>query len=69
MTIKELLRAHRLASDSARTAKTVKARETDFDLITVIARQLRRLRKNGETPGMAGTARKGKAATKTSGAL
>jgi hypothetical protein len=47
MTIKELLRAHRLASVSARKANTVKARETEFDLITVIARKLRQLRKQG----------------------
>lgn len=47
MTIKELLRAHKLATVSARKADTVKARETEFDLITVIARKLRQLRKQG----------------------
>lgn len=47
MTIKELLRAHTLVSTSASKAKTVAARETEFDLITVIARKIRQLRKQG----------------------
>lgn len=47
MTIKELLRAHRLASARARRAETPKARETEFDLISVIAKKVRRLRKEG----------------------
>ena len=48
MTIKELLRAHRLSSVRARKADTPKARETEFDLISAIARKLRRIRKRGE---------------------
>lgn len=68
MTIKELLRASTLASDSARTAKTVKARETDFDLISVIARRLRRLRKQGETRGADNTGGESTAANETTGA-
>ena len=45
MTIKELLRAHRLASVDARNADTVKERETEFDLISAIAKKVRKLRK------------------------
>ena len=48
MTIKELLRAHRLSSVRARKADTSKARETEFDLISAIAKKLRRIRKRGE---------------------
>ncbi|MEE4201862.1 hypothetical protein [Erythrobacter sp.] len=49
MKIKELLRAHRLSSARAHEADTVKARETEFDMITVIAKKLRALRK-GDKP-------------------
>lgn len=45
MTIKELLRAHRLASVDVRNADTVKERETEFDLISAIAKKVRKLRK------------------------
>lgn len=50
MKVKELLRAHTLSSERAQEADTVKARETEFDLISVIAKKLRALRKRGETP-------------------
>lgn len=48
MKIKELLRAHELASVKAHNADTVKRRETEFDLISVIAKKLRSLRKSAE---------------------
>ena len=47
MTIKELLRAHTLASGRARKADSLEKRETEFDLITVIAKKLRKARKHG----------------------
>lgn len=59
MKIKELLRAHSLSSERAQEADTVKARETEFDLISVIARKLRRLRKQGETPDAGNPVAKG----------
>ncbi len=48
MTIKELLRASELSSDRAQNADTVAKRESEFDLISAIARKLRRLRKRKE---------------------
>lgn len=49
MKIKELLRASEISSDRAQNADTVAKRETEFDLISAIARKLRTLRKRKET--------------------
>ncbi|MEE4155520.1 MAG: hypothetical protein V2I27_15280 [Erythrobacter sp.] len=46
MKIKELLQAHSLPSVERRKQDGGKTGETEFDLITVIAQQIRRLRKS-----------------------
>lgn len=51
MKIKDLLQAHTLPSVEGRKEDGGRARETEFDLITVIARQFRRLRKSEEPTG------------------
>ncbi|MBD2840888.1 hypothetical protein [Erythrobacter rubeus] len=61
MTIKELLRARRLASVRARKADTPKRREIEFDLISAIAKKLRRIRKRDDASGAGEPATKAEA--------
>lgn len=48
MNVRELLTAHRISTAKARGAETIKARETEFELIGVIARKLRSIRKKSD---------------------
>ncbi len=55
MKIRDLLRADSLPPVDERKRNGGKARESEFDLITVLARQIRRLRKSERSAGASGT--------------